>query len=456
MTRQALLGSLVSALVALPPLAAGELSLLEAMATARVQAQEVLAAQARAAAESSRLAQAQSSRLPLISLQEMWISTDNPAEVFALQLNQERFAFEQFVMADPNEPERLDNATTRILLTLPVYTGGELSGRIGQARAAAEAAAIRAAWVETGAALAAAEAYVRLAQARENVTLLEQVVETLEAHVALARAYVGQGMAVRSELLQAEVEWSRVADLLAEARGRARVAESNLSFRLAADPATEWRLEPLRPPSAIAGSLADWLGSTTLRADLQAARRLLDAAELEIRVRRAARLPKLGLAARYELYDDVLFGANGRSGAVMAMASVDLFSGGRHRSAQAAAESELEAGRQQIAQLEAAVRLEVRDAYERAVSARERHRTALSAQQAATEAERIIGERFRQGVEKMTDLLDATTARREAQTRELVARADAHLAGLALAVSSGRRPESLLAVPAATEKRSES
>jgi len=48
-------------------------------------------------------------------------------------------------------------------------------------------------------------------------------------------------------------------------------------------------------------------------------------------------------------------------------------------------------------------------------------------------------------VVKTLDLLDAVTARRDAETRELVARADAHLATLRLAVQSGRAPETVLA-----------
>ena len=68
----------------------------------------------------------------------------------------------------------------------------------------------------------------------------------------------------------------------------------------------------------------------------------------------------------------------------------------------------------------------------------------MKALAAAREAERITEERFKTGVVKMIDLLDAATARREAETRELVARADATAAALRLAVQAGRAPESVL------------
>jgi len=63
---------------------------------------------------------------------------------------------------------------------------------------------------------------------------------------------------------------------------------------------------------------------------------------------------------------------------------------------------------------------------------------------AAREAERITDERFKTGIVKMLDVLDVATARREAETRELVARAEAHAAALRLAAKAGRAPETAL------------
>ena len=82
------------------------------------------------------------------------------------------------------------------------------------------------------------------------MALLERSLATVAAHVELAGAYVEQGMLVRSELLRAEVERSRIDDLLAEARGQARLAESGLSLRLAAADDSGWQIEPLPEPGA--------------------------------------------------------------------------------------------------------------------------------------------------------------------------------------------------------------
>lgn len=427
---------------AAPHAAAETLTLAQTMTLARERAREVTAAEARQVAQEARADEAKAHRLPRLSLSETWIRTDSPAEVFALELNQERFSFQDFVASDPNRPAALSAATTRLEVSLPVYTGGELSARIRQAELAASAAGERARRTGDEVAQAAAEAYLQLAQARERVALLERSLATVSAHVELARAYVDQGMLVASELLRAEVERSRVADLLASAKGQAEVAQAALSFRLSADLGTRWELAPVPAPGPLDQGLEGWLQGAAGRADLAAAREMEQAATLEADVRKAARRPRIGVQARYDLVDDSPFGSSGDNAAVMAMASLDLFAGGRHRAARAAAVAEAEAVAADVDRFAEGVRLEIRQAYEEAVSARARHATAREGLAAATETERIVEERFRQGVVKTIDLLDAATARREAETRELVARTDAHLATLRLALAAGQPPES--------------
>ncbi|MDX1632278.1 MAG: TolC family protein, partial [Thermoanaerobaculia bacterium] len=207
---------------------AESLDLEQAMILARQQTHEVAAAKARTRARSALLDQARAHRLPEVSLSEVWTRTDSPADVFGLLLNQERFSFQEFVQTDPNDPEFLENAVTRLEMSVPVYTGGELSTRIEQAEKALEAAEDESDRTGDEVAFRAGESYLRLVQARERVELVERAVETVEAHVDLARAYVDEGLIVSSELLRAEVEAARLRDELASARSGARVAEAAL------------------------------------------------------------------------------------------------------------------------------------------------------------------------------------------------------------------------------------
>ncbi len=427
-----------------PAPASPPLTLSSAMQQAREHAREVVAARARQSAAEARASQAKGFRLPSFNVTALWMRTNNPAEVFALKLNQGVFSFPEFVASNPNDASPLNTGITRAELVLPLFTGGELSGRIDQAKLAAGAASETSTWAGDNAALAAAEAYVMVAQAEEYAGLLEKARETVAAHVKLAGDYAAQGMLVKSELLRAEVELAKTEDLLTEAEGRVRVANANLAFRLGADGGATWALAPLPDPKPVATPVDGWLASAASRPDLASAEKLLAAGELEEKVRKAPLLPKLAFVAKGELYGDKPFGSTGTSGSIMAVATWNLFQGGSDRAAAVAAREEARAGREDVTRFQEGIRLEVRQAYEEAKTAEARHATAKKALAAAREAERITRERFQAGVVKTLDLLDASTARREAETRELVARADAHSAALRLAVKAGRRPETVL------------
>lgn len=427
------------------PVAGGErLSLADAMARAREHGRDVTAAGDRARAAGERVGQAKGFRLPSVSLQEVWVRTDSPAEVFAFELNREEFSFLDFVASDPNHPDPLSTTISRVELSLPIYTGNALSGRISQAELGAAAARDSAVWAGEQAALGAAEAYVIVEQAAEYAGLLERARETMAAHVALAEAYADQGMIVRSEVLRAEVELARLDDLLAEARGRMRVASASLAFRLGVGQDASWELDPLPAPEPLAGDVQVWLDAASARGDLEAARKLLKAGEIEERVRRAAYLPQVGVVGRADWFGERLFEGSGSSTSIVAVASMNVFAGGADRAAAAAARFDAEAGAKDVARFEQGVELEVRQAFEEAATATLRHATEMKAVESAREVERITGERFRTGVVKMIDLLDAATARREAETRELAARAEAASARVRLAVRSGQPPESML------------
>jgi outer membrane protein len=420
------------------------LTLATAMQEARKSAREVTAAQARQGAAEARASQAKAFRLPSVNLTALYMRTNNPAEAFALKLNQGTFSFPEFVASNPNDAAPLNTGITRAEITLPLFTGGELSGRIDQARLAAQAASGTSSWVADNAALSAAEAYVMVAQAEEYAGLLHKSRDTVAAHVKLAGDYVAQGMLVRSELLRAEVELARMDDLVTEADGRVRIANANLAFRMGAAGGSSWTLSPLPDPQPVAAPVDSWLSTAAGRSDLGSAQKLLAAGELEEKVKRAPFWPKLALVAKGELYGDKPFGSTGTSGSLTAVATWNIFQGGADRAATVAAREDARAGREDVARFAEGVGLEVRRAYEEAKTAEARHETAKKALEAAREAERITTDRFRAGVVKTLDLLDVTTARREAETRELVARADAHTAALRLAVKAGRRPESVL------------
>jgi len=407
---------------------AQSLTLDEAVTTALANNPEVRAASERAAASAERLEGGKSHRLPKIGLSESFVYTNNPAEVFALTLNQGRFDMQDFFLSNPNNPDPLSTWITRIDLTLPVYTGGKLSARIGQARSMATAEERSYARTREKVAFETITAYVNLAKAREHAALLEKARSTTAEHVRLAEQYAAQGVILEADVLQAKVYLSQMDDLLTQASNGARLAQAALNFQLGADQTLGRDLSSLPPATPVVGDLDSWISASLEdRDDLAAARLKLEAGRLEEKATRPGYFPEVAVLGHYDLYDDQIFGANGRSGSVMAVAKIDLFGGGSNNAARAAARHETAGFEADIRRFEEGVRLEVRQAWQDLATARTRHITARNALAAAEESLRVRESRFKQGLDKMTDLLDVETALREAEMRELVARYDVAL-----------------------------
>ncbi len=406
-------------------LGAQELTLDDAVQTALANNPEVVSARERAAAAGERSEQAKGHRLPELNLSESFIYSNNPAEVFALTLNQGRFDMEKFFMSDPNNPDPLSTWVTSAELVVPVYTGGKLSARVHQAAAMATAGELEYLHTREKVVFETMTAYINLAKAREHVALLEKARATTAENVRIAEQYSAQGIILEADVLQSRVFLSEMDDLVATARNGERLAQAALNYQMGVSQSLPRLQAEMPPPPPVINDLESLVGGALAdRRDLNAARRRLDAGRLEEKANKPGYLPEIAVRGNYDLYDDQIFGSNGHSGSIMAFAKINVFSGGSNSSARAAARHQTASYEADIRRFEEGVRLEVQQAWLDLQTAGTRHLTAKSAVTAATEALRVRESRFRQGLDKMLDLLAAQTALRETEMREMIARYD--------------------------------
>lgn len=426
------------AVVIATPAGAGPLTASEAVEIALENSPALEAAAAEANAAGARAKQARGHRLPTVDLVELYHRSNNPAEVFAFQLNQERFDMEAFFAADPNDPDWLNTFMTRVEVIQPLYTGGKLSSRIRQASHMAKAGESDRSRVEERVIFETLTAFTNLTKAREFEDLMEKARDTTAEHVGLAESYADSGMIVEADLLKARVYLAEMEELVQQAENNARLAEAALNFHMGVELSRRHGLAPLPQVRPLDGDL-EQLISTALanRPDLAAARSKLNAGRLEEKVARSGFLPEVALIGRYDLYDDSPFGGHGDSGALMVNARLNLFRGGSDVQAARAAGHDVAAYEANIRRFEEGIRLEVEQAWRNMKTARARQATAAASLAAAAEALRITERRFEQGLDRMIDLLDSETALRESEVRELVARYDAAFAAFSLSHACG-------------------
>jgi len=408
-------------------LAQEPVSIQTAMRQAAGRHPQLKAAEARAGAARAQARQVTGFRLPSVDVSESFIRTNNPAEAFAFQMNQERFSMAEFgnPANDPNNPDLLNTYMTRAEAMMPLFTGGLLHARSAQARSMARAADLELERNRESVAFDAAVSWLNLSKAREYRDLTSRALATATAHRDRAKEYFNQGMLAPNDVMRADVFVAEMREYKTRADEQEQLAQAALNFHLGNPQEQPIELGELIELENTESSTEHAVGQALdNRPDLQAARAKLKAGQKEVMATRSAFLPQIGLVARYDLYDEELFGDHGASWSVMGQAKLNLFHGGVDYHAQQKAVLDVRAGEADVNRFAEGVELEVRQAKAERASAVLRLEAATSALKSGREQLRVTEARYAQGAAKMTDLLDAQTALRELEVRELSARYD--------------------------------
>jgi outer membrane protein TolC len=379
-------------------------------------------------------------RLPSVDLMEIAERTTNPAEVFAFQMNQERFSMADFANPDkdPNNPSPFNTTITRAEVTMPLFTGGMLAGRTKQAHLMLKAARSERERARSEVTFKTAEAWLNLKRATENLDLMRRSLETMNAHLQQARDYFSEGLIASPDVLRAEVYLAELQEWVVRSENGERLAQAALNFSMGLPQTSTYQTSALPDLDSSTVDLTEWLTHADhKRDDLLAARLKVRTAETESRVAMSAFLPTVGLLGRYDLYDDKLFGRHGESWALMGVAKWNIFHGGADYSKWQKNREEARAHASDVSRFAEGVALEVRQSFGDLEAAQLRFDAATAALASGRENLRVMDERYREGVAKMTDLLDAQTALRELEVRELNARYDRYLSLYRLRLAAG-------------------
>jgi outer membrane protein len=268
--------------------------------------------------------------------------------------------------------------------------------------------------------------------------LMRRSLETMKAHLQQARDYFAEGLIASPDVLRAEVYLAELQEWVVRSENGEHLAQAALNFAMGLPQTATYQATALPDLDTSAVELKEWLTlADHKRDDLQAARLKVRTAETESRVVLSSFLPTVGLLGRYDLYDDKLFGRQGESWALMGVAKWNIFHGGADYSKWQKNREEARAHRSDAARFAEGIALEVRQSFGDLEAAHLRFDAATAALTSARENLRVIDERYREGVAKMTDLLDAQTALRELEVRELNARFDRYLSLYRLRLAAG-------------------
>lgn len=301
---------------------------------------------------------------------------------------------------------------SRVRLIQPVFDASILAGH-ALARHARDGQ-----WFQRGAAARrlAAEAqasYLGVAESRSARRTWESTLAVVTETERVAERLVDAGRATPAAVFRARADRSDVEQRLAEARETENAAGRALNQILRRD--LDAPVEEL-PDSLLHFDLAlteaDAVASALRRREeLAQTESGIRAAEAGVRLASASFLPRVSLALDYGFQGrDLSFTGENEFAVASVAVSWDLFNGGRDQARRQSAQADAERLRLRRAELEDLIRLDVRQAYEAAVVARDAIGTADAGLAAARSGFELVRRRYEAGLATQVEFIDARTS----------------------------------------------
>jgi outer membrane protein len=386
----------------------------------------------------AQLTEARAGRSPQLQVSQNFTYGNNPVFVFGSLLEQGRFGPQNFALPALNNPDALGNFRTGLALKLPLFDQRQTATRVARAEVRRDQADAAGEQVRQQLRFGVLRAYYGALLARAQKEVADEAVKTGEADVKLSRDRVAAGLAVTSDLLAAEVQLAEFRQQQIQAAGDIVTAQAALNTALGL---------PLDTPQRVSGALVEKnfdvaapeeLVSLALanRPEIAHAGLSVKSAAEQVRGARGEYLPRLDVFTNFGVSSRNL--TSGSSDyAVGASMTFNLFDAGRRaRLDQASAAQTLAAAEQE--HLTNQIKLEVVRAYQQYVAARERLAVAARVISHATEALRIVQDRYYEGLTTITEVLRAETALVRARLNVLAARHDYYIGYANVLLTSGR------------------
>ncbi|WP_291101296.1 MULTISPECIES: TolC family protein [unclassified Flavobacterium] len=345
--------------------------------------------------------------LPNISASHTAISTTNPLMAFGSKLNQEILTASDFNPALLNNPAKTKNFATKIEILQPLINVDGLYGRQA-AKSKMEAFQLQTERTKEYLELEVSKSFMQLQLAYKAVKVLEKASATADANLKLIENYFKQGILQKTDLLSVQVRVNEIKNQLQYAKSNVQNASDYLAFLLDEDNSNK----VYKPLEELENTIAIENIDTKLsdnRKDIQAMSKSSEAYQKMLQSSKMNFLPRLNAFGSYEMYDDKLFGTTAKGYLVGAQLSWNVFDGYKSIGKMEKAKADFQKYEIETQQYKAQSQLELNKTNRQLRDAENKVNLSKLALEQSQEAYRIRSNRFTQGLEKTTDLLQSET-----------------------------------------------
>ncbi|MGO2294014.1 TolC family protein [Psychroflexus halocasei] len=343
--------------------------------------------------------------LPRISASYTATRTTNPLMAFGSKLNQEVLTQNDFNPALLNDPDGINNFATVISVEQPLINVDKFYERRA-AKLKVTATELQGERFKDFMKLETRKAYMQLQMAYKQRDVIELALNTAQKHQTNAENFLEEGLIQKADILDVKIRVSELENQLVHAESQIENASDFLKFVIQSD--EELTLKPIEDLKLNAD--LNELNSAKVkdeREDIQAMTHAVKAREKMLKASQMTYLPSLNAFGSYELYDDEFFQADANGYLIGAQLKWNIFEGAQRIGKIKAKKAELQMAEMELQNYKDESKLALQKAkreYKDALN--EVKTTAISVEQ-AQESLRIKQDRFAEGLEKSTEVLDA-------------------------------------------------
>lgn len=345
--------------------------------------------------------------LPSITASHTAIATTNPLMAFGSKLNQAILTAADFNPTLLNNPATTQNYATKIEVLQPLINMDGFYGRQA-AKSKIEAYQLKAERTKEYLELEVNKSFMMLQLAYKGVVVLEKANATADANLKLVENYFKQGILQKTDLLSVQVHVNEIKNQLQYAKSNVQNASDYLAFLLNEN--TNGKI--YKPVEQLDNTITVKTINTQLsdnRKDIQAMDKSSEAYAKMLQSSKMNFLPRLNAFGSYEMYDDKLLGNSAKGYLVGAQLAWSVFDGYKSIGKMEKNKAEFQKAAIETQQYKSQSQLELNKTNRQLKDAENKVNLEKLALEQSQEAYRIRSNRFQQGLEKTTDLLQTET-----------------------------------------------
>lgn len=363
----------------------------------QVSEQKFLAARA-------QFRQTNSTFLPSVRISHSGFSTDNPVMAFSAKLNQSIFTAADFDVNTLNHPDRVENFTTAIELKQPLFNPDAFFGRKAS-KDLMDASVYQTQFTKDALLFETEKTYRTLQWAYKQQLAIDKNMLALKTLLAETQNRFDQGLVLNADVLMVEVQ-------LADAQKQAQQAQSylqNLSDYLQLLMGRE-STAVLMPADSLSWQPTTELNNVSLpkgRADLQALQLTEEAYKKQFQAQKWSYLPALNAFGNIQWFDNSAFNTGSNSYFVGAELTWDIFKGYQRLGKTEQTKADFEKIKLENRNYRLESQNQLKSTYRELQDAQKMIELSQLALQQATEQLHIQKNRFKEGLEKTSEVLRA-------------------------------------------------